>query len=101
LSGERKHLAGEFGWRRLSDLLTELDFLLVQLITFHQGTGPHLIRDQRARLSALHRRLDRLERDLRRRAEELGEDSHGTLEDIRRSLGDVAKRDYGGPERRR
>ena len=92
--------------RRLSDLLSETDFLLVQLITLHSTTGPHRMRDQQMRMAALHGRLDQLEYSLRQRAAELGEDPEGSLGHIRRRLATVPDRrrsgdGYEGLDRRR
>ena len=88
----------------MPELLAEIDFLLVQLITLHSTTGPHRMREHQMRMAALHRRLDHLERQLRMR---VGEDDLSTLGQLRRRLDQVSERrqrhdpDYAGPERRR
>jgi type II secretory pathway component PulJ len=85
----------------------EAQFLLVQLVTFHRSNNPHHSPRQQQRIAELHRRLDVIERQLRMRAAELGDDTKGTLGELRRTLVDKVDRrkgadpHYFGPERRK
>jgi len=72
--------------RRLTDLIADVQLLEVQLQIMSETGGPHRIRNQGVRLSALHQRLDTLERRLRRRARMLGENDRGTLTELRQRL---------------
>jgi hypothetical protein len=87
--------------RRLSDLLAEAEFLLVQLLVLQEESGAHRSIRQQQRISALRRRLDAVEQRLRERAAELGIDGHGTFGELRRTLGRRLRHGYRGPERRR
>lgn len=72
----------------LGALLVETEFLLVQLVAAHETRG-HRTLKQQDRIANLHRRLDQLERKLRRRARQLGEDQTLTLSQLRRRLGSL------------
>ena len=86
--------------RRLADLLQDVEFLLVQLVTFHQSTGPHHTLRQQEGVVRLHRRLDGLEHKLRLRANELGDHEPVTLGQLRRRLSQTTGPQDGKPERR-
>ena len=88
--------------RRLSDLLAEADFLEVQLRVL-QETGPsHRKLNLQVVIAGVHGRLDALERRLRLRATELGEDDRAAIIELRRGLTVLAigGTSYRGPERR-
>lgn len=87
------------GFRRLSDILRELNLVDVQLQLFQEGAGPHYGRDLGVRIAALHRRLDDLEQQLRLRARALGQDDKPSLTELRTRLGILEHR-YDGRERR-
>ena len=89
-------------FRRLSDLVTEVEFLHVQLCMVRDSGPPHHVRNIGARIAALHQRLDVLERQLRQRAQYEGEDSKAAISVVLRRLSapDRLPR-YRGPERRR
>jgi PAS domain-containing protein len=61
--------------RRLSDLLAAYQFSEVQLIVLQEQAGVHHTRNVALRLASLHRRMDAIEDDLRKRAKTLGQDS--------------------------
>lgn len=52
-------------FRRLSDLLSEIQLLEAQLQVLREDAGPHLIRNIGLRIAALHGRLDQAEHRLR------------------------------------
>ena len=87
--------------RRLSDLLRELDMLEVLTLTLRAESGPHLVRNVGLRVANLHQRMDALERQVRARAREFGEEDEATFTALRRRLA-ALERDprYRGPERR-
>lgn len=89
--------------RRLDDVLSEVNFLLVQLQVLSEATGPHKPRDIAVKLVDLHRRLDEFECRLRVQAAQMGESDGGTLDELRRRLATLAEQHphYTGPERRR
>ena len=88
--------------RRLSDLVTEVEFLQLQLHVVRDSGPPHHLRDVGVRIAALHQRLDVLERQLRQRAQSEGQDSKAALSEVLRRLSapDSAASSHG-PERRR
>ena len=89
-------------FRRLSDLLTEVEFLQVQLHMVRDSGPAHHVRDVGVRLAALHQRLDVLERQLRQRARSEGEDAEAAISDVvRRLSAPDRRRRYRGVERRR
>lgn len=93
--------------RRLSDILSDMDFVEVQLEAIQRPQTCHKTSKLVQRISALHRRLDYLEDLVRVHARVWGEDPmlpNGTL---RRHLRDACDRggpttdgSYAGPERR-
>jgi len=60
--------------RRLGDLLADYALAEAQLQVLQEGAGPHHLRNVQQRIVAVHRRLDRIENSLRKRAEQRGID---------------------------
>ena len=89
--------------RRLSDLLAEADFMEAQLRVLQEPGPSHRKLKLQTHIATVHRRLDELERRLRLRAIELGEDDRGAISQLRRRLATLAKHDlsYRGRDRRR
>jgi DNA-binding response OmpR family regulator len=92
--------------RRLSDLLSELDFIEVQLQVFEETAGAHRNCHAAARIVALQRRMDDLEAQLQRCAGDLGQDPAPRPSELRRQLASRLDRrqnrgPYGGRDRRR
>jgi len=79
--------------RRLSDLLTESQFLEVQVRVLQETGAAHHGVQLRQRIMAVHKRLDELERRPRRRALELGENDRLAISHIRRQLTALAERE--------
>ncbi|MFI5266610.1 MAG: hypothetical protein ACHQ7M_04450, partial [Chloroflexota bacterium] len=69
------------------DNLSAFKFAEIQLALLQEQAGPHYVRNLGLRRAALHRRLDTLEANLRRRARELGEDSSLAMSELCRLLG--------------
>jgi hypothetical protein len=96
----------EWVFRRVRDLLIEMNLAEVQLQVLREQAGPHLARDMAARLGTVHRRLDRVEHQLRARAHDLGEPANLTVPELRQRLSSGDRRRqrkgaaYAGPERR-
>ncbi len=88
--------------RRLSDLLAEANFLLVQLQALQETGKPHKTRGLAQRIARMHRRLNDVEGQLRLWAKQLGHDDQATITELRQMLQSVVERDpaYRGPERR-
>jgi len=93
-------------FRRLSDLLSEIQLLEAQLQVLREDAGPHLIRDIGLRLAALHGRLNQTEHRLRVHARDLNEDDQAAISHIRTRLTALQDRrqkialDRPGQERR-
>lgn len=89
-------------FRRLSDLVTEVEFLQVQLHMVRDAGPAHHVRNVGVRIAALHQRLDVLERQLRLRARSEGDDPKAAISEVvRRLSAPDRQRRYRGPERRR
>lgn len=73
--------------------------LELQLQLFEEGAGPHYGRNLGLRIAALHRRLDEAEKQLRRHASRVAQDSQLSLKELRMRLAALDRR-YDGPERR-
>jgi len=58
----------------VGEILADRALAEVQLLVLQQTNGPHHLRNVEQRIAAVHRRLDLLEADLRRRATEYGVD---------------------------
>ena len=107
-AGTQTDNSGARPWRRLSDLLLEIDFMEVQLEELQHLAPAHQTRNLGQRIAACHSRLDELERRVRLHAEELGEGGRQAgISDLRQLLSRLADRrrdadpGYRGPERRR
>lgn len=107
-AGTQTDNSGARPWRRLSDLLLEIDFMEVQLEELQHLAPAHQTRNLGRRIAACHSRLDELERRVRLHAEELGEGGRqATISELRQRLARLADRrrdaehGYRGPERRR
>ena len=89
--------------RRLADLVSEIDFLQVQLQTIQATAKAHRTRNLGSRIGAIHDRLDLLEGELRLRAAKLGfsdDESFGQLNHQLRKLNHDLELAHEGPERR-
>jgi hypothetical protein len=98
-----------FPRQRLSDLLSDANFLEVQIQTLQTQAGPHWLKGVGQRIARLHARLDDLEYQLRARASLKGSGVSGmSRRQLRRRLSLVTDRRqsgldiaYDGPERRK
>jgi len=94
-------------FRRLSDLLSEIQLLEAQLQVLREDAGPHLIRNIGLRIAALHGRLDQAEHRLRLHARDLNEADQAAISHIRTRLTALQARrqkiapDRPDPERRK
>ncbi len=85
----------------LSDLLSEADFLDVQIQVIHETAPTHKGRDWGLRLAALHHRMYDLEEEMRLHASMLGESAMGPGYELRSRLREVCRRqDVHDPDRR-
>ncbi len=87
-------------WRRLEDLLLELNFLDMQLQVLLEAGGPHKPRGVAMRRAKLQRRFSAVEAQVRQLARALGEPDDQPLSRLRQRLAAFvqANENHSGPE---